>query len=77
MGEVATLKEEELFPPDPEVWGIEAPDAELHEFDKIEGLDMQMMQALNHYQQKEQRCFMCGITDHFAWDCPNRETYHA
>ena len=36
MGRVATLKEEELFPPDLEVWGIEAPDAELHEFDKIE-----------------------------------------
>ena len=49
-GRVATLKEEELFPPDPEKWSVEAPDAELPDFDQIEGLNMQMTQAMNHYQ---------------------------
>ena len=48
---VVTLKEEELFPPDPKLQGVKAPDAQLLEFDQIEGLNMQMIQAMNHYQQ--------------------------
>ena len=44
-------------------------DAELPEFDQIEGLNMQMTQAMNHYQREEWRCFVCGTTDHFAQDC--------
>ena len=39
-GRVTTLEDEELFPPDPETWGTGAPDAELPEFDQIEGLNM-------------------------------------
>ena len=58
VGRVATLEDEELFPPDPEIQGVEAPDAELPEFDQIEGLNMRITQAMNHYQQEEQRCFM-------------------
>ena len=49
MGRVTTLEDEELFPPDPEIWGTEAPDAELPEFDQIERLNIQMTQAMNHY----------------------------
>ena len=77
MGRDATLKDEELFPPDPEIWGTEAPDAELPEFDQIEGWNMQKTQAMNHYQQEEQRCFVCGATDLFVWDCPHQDTFCA
>ena len=51
-GRVATLRDEELFPPDPEIPGTEALDAELPEFNQIEGLSLQMTQAMNHYQQR-------------------------
>ena len=49
-GRVATLEDEELFLPDPEIQGVEAPDAELPEFDQIKGLNLWMTQAMNHYQ---------------------------
>ena len=74
---VATLKDEELFPLDPEIQGTEAPDAELPELNQIEGLNMRMTQAMNHYQQEELRCFMCGATDYFVWDCPHWEMFRA
>ena len=48
MGRVTTLKDEELLLLDPEIWCVEAPDAELPEFDQIEGLNMWMTQAMNH-----------------------------
>ena len=48
-GKVTTHEDEELFPPDPEIRSMEAPDAGLLEFDQIEGLNMQMTQAMNHY----------------------------
>ena len=44
-GRVATLEEEELFPPYPETR-----DSELPELNQIEGLNMWMTQAMNHYQ---------------------------
>ena len=71
MGWVAMLEEEELLPPDPEL-----PDSEAPEPDVIEGLSLRMTQAMNHYQRKECHCFVCGATDHFAKDCPHRETFH-
>ena len=77
MGRIATLEDEELFPPDPEIWGAEAPEAKLPEFGQIEGLNLWMTQAMNHYQHEEHRCFMCGATDHFAQDCPHLETFCA
>ena len=45
MGRVATLEDEGLFPPDPEVRDIEPP-----EFDQIEGLSVRMTHTMNHYQ---------------------------
>ena len=69
-GRIVTLEDEELFLPDPEIWGAEALEVEFSEFDQIEGLNFQMTQAMNHYQWEECRCFMCGTTDHFAQDCP-------
>ena len=47
------------------------------EIDQIEGLSVRMTQAMNHYQWEEHCCFMCGVTDHFAWDCPNCKTFQA
>ena len=48
MGRIATLKDEELFLPDPEVQDAEPP-----ELDQIEGLSVRMTQAMNHYQWEE------------------------
>ena len=69
-GRVATLEDEELFPPDPEVQDVEPP-----EIDQIEGLSAWMTQAMKHYQQEECCCFVFGATVHFAWDCPHRQTF--
>ena len=70
IGWVAMLAEEEMLLPKPEL-----PDSEASEPDVIEGLSLRMTQAMNHYQQEEHRCFMCGATDHFARDCPHREAF--
>ena len=45
MGQVAMLAEEELLLPDPEPL-----DSGVPELDIIEGLSLQMTQAINHYQ---------------------------
>ena len=37
MGRVATLEDEELFLPDPEIQGAEAPDAELPDLTRERG----------------------------------------
>ena len=71
-GQVATLKDEELFLPDPKVR-----DAEPSEFDQTEGLSVRMTQAMNHFQWEESQCFVCGAMDHFARDCPHCETFRA
>ena len=65
-GWVAMLEEEELLPPDPK-----SPDSEARELEQIEGLSLRMTQAMNHYQQEEHCCFVCGATDHFMRDCPH------
>ena len=69
-GRVATLGDEELFPPDPEAWDVEPP-----KIDQIEGLSVRMTQAMNHYQWEEHCCFVCSMTDHFVWDCPHHKTF--
>ena len=48
MGRVASLEDEELFLPDPEVRDLEPP-----EFDQIEGLSVRITQAMSHHQQEE------------------------
>ena len=65
------LAEEELLLPDPEPLeqGVLEPNM-------IEGLSLRMTQAMNHYQREEWHCFVCGVTDHFAWDCPHQESFH-
>ena len=70
-GRVATLEEEELFPPDPESHELKMP-----EFDQIEGLSLCMTQAMDHLKCKEHKCIVCGTPDNFARDCPHRETFH-
>ena len=71
-GRVATLEDDELFLPDPEVQDVEPP-----EIDQIEGSSVRMTQVMNHYQWKERCCFVCGVTDHFAQDCPHHKTFRA
>ena len=67
-----TLEEEELLLPDPE-----SPDSETSELEQIEGLSLRMTQGMNHYQQEEHHCFVCGVTDHFARGCPHWEAFRA
>ena len=72
VGWAATLKDEELFLPDPEVQDVEPPG-----FDQIDGLSVRMTQAMNHYQWEECQCFVCSAMDHFARDCPHCKTFCA
>ena len=75
VGRVAMLEEEELLLPNPELPEFlpnpELPDSEAPKPDVIEGLSLRMIQAMNQYQREECRCFVCGVTDHFARDCPH------
>ena len=71
MGQVATLGDQELLPPDPDSHDSKAPESDI-----VEGLSLRMTQVMNHYQREEHCCFVCGATDHFARDCPHQETFH-
>ena len=69
VGYTATV-EPDLLPPDP----VEnAPP----ESDYIEGLSLQMTQAMNHYQRQEHKCFVCRDSGHFARECLHCETFCA
>ena len=70
VGWIAMLKEEELLLPDPE-----SPNSKASELDQIERLSLRITQAMNHYQWEEHCCFVCGVTDHFARDCPHWEDF--
>ena len=59
------------LPPDPEPLDPGVPELNI-----IEGLSLRMTQAINHYQHEECHWFVCGATDHFAWDCPHRQAFH-
>ena len=56
-GRVATV-EPDLLPPDPDPVENTPP-----ELDYIEGLSLQMMQAMNYYQKQERKCFVCRVPD--------------
>ena len=68
---MAILTEEELLLPDPEPL-----DPGMPEPDITEVLSLRMTQAMNHYQHGECHCFVCGATDHFAWDFPHWKVFH-
>ena len=70
-GRVAMLKNEDLFPPDPEVLEGEPP-----KLNWLEGLSLHMMQSMSHFQCEECQCFVCGVICHFARDCPHQDTFH-
>ena len=65
-----TLVEEGLLLPD-----LEHLEQGVPEPDMIEGLSLRITQAMNHYQREECHCFICGVTNHFAQDCPYRKSF--
>ena len=69
VGRTATIKPD-LLPPDPYPVENTPPKP-----DHIEGLSLQMTQAMNHYQRQERKCFMCGDSRHFTRECPHREAF--
>ena len=71
VGCAATV-EPDLLPPDPDPVDNAPPEP-----DYIEGLSLQMTQAMNHYQRQERKCFMCGDSGHFTRECPHRENFRA
>ena len=70
VGCVVTLEEDKLFLPDPE-----PQEADNLVPEPLEGISVWLAQAMNHYQWKECQCFVCGATNHFAWDCPHYNTF--
>ena len=62
--------EPDLLPPDPDP----VENAPL-EPDYIEGLSLQMTQAMNHYQRQEHKCFVCRDSRHFARECSHCEAF--
>ena len=69
VGHMAMV-EPDLLPPDPDSVENAPPEA-----DYIEGLSLQMTEAMNYYQKQERKCFVCGNSRHFARYCPHRDAF--
>ena len=67
---MATLEDNVLFPPDPEPQDVHDSESE-----QLKDLSMWMAQVMDHYQQEECQGFVCGVTDHFAQDCPHHDAF--
>ena len=67
---MATLADEGFLPPD-----LEPLEQGLPKLDVLEGQSLRMTQAMNHYQREECCCFIYGVPDCFAWDCPHRDSF--
>ena len=61
-----------FLPPDLEEQAPEPPGD-----DQLDGLSTWMTQAMNHFQWKEHRCFICGQTGHFVRECLHEDVFHA
>ena len=68
VGQVAALEEKGLALSDQ----VTGEDSE-SEVEVVGGLNMCLAQAMIHYQQEEQQCFVCGSPGHFAQGCPHRK----
>ena len=69
-GWVAALEEEGLALSD-HVTGEDSKS----EVEAVGGLNVYLAQAMSHYQQEEQQCFVCGSPGHFAQGCPHHEAF--
>ena len=69
-GRVAALVEEGVALADPA-----SREGSESEVEAVDGLNMRLAQAMNHYQREERKCFVCGSPGHFARDCPHHDAF--
>ena len=70
VGRVAALEEQGPASTDP----FSREDTE-SEVELVDGLNVCLAQAMSCYQREEWKCFMCGLPDNFARDCPHHDAF--